>query len=125
MKIEAQFDSYEEMVAFANKMVGDVKPEKKQKLKEEVKEVTREEVKQENNQIADELPVDNSTEDEIPKVEGEVVYTLEQVRAKLTELSRTGKAKEVKQLLTSLGASNVSALDPSKYAEAMEKAGNI
>jgi hypothetical protein len=128
MKIEAQFDSIEEMVSFANKLASGVKPEvlsKKQKMKEEEKAVTGEEVKetQPNNQIADELPIKEDTADELPKAEGEIVYTLEQVRAKLTELSRTGKAKAVKQLLNNLGADNVSSLNPSKYTEAMEKAG--
>lgn len=55
----------------------------------------------------------------------EAAYTLVDVRAKLTELSRGGKAKEVKKLLTDAGASNVSSLDPSKYGEVMEKAGEL
>ena len=59
-------------------------------------------------------------------VTGEVIqYTQAEVRAKLTELSRAGRAKEVKKLLTDAGATNVTALEPSKYAEVMEKAGEL
>ncbi len=52
-------------------------------------------------------------------------YTLEEVRAVLAKLTRSGKQKQVKALLTSLGAKNLSSVDPKDYAALMEKAGEI
>lgn len=48
--------------------------------------------------------------------------TLEQVRAKLTELSQGGKAAEVKALITAMGAAKLTDVASDKYPEMLEKA---
>lgn len=89
-------------------------------------EVKKEEVKKAEAKKEDPKPVVVKEEEIKQEVSEEAVsYTLEQVRAKLTELSRAGKAKEVKKLLTDAGATNVSTLGPDKYAEVMQKAGEL
>ena len=51
--------------------------------------------------------------------------TLEQVRAKLADLTRKGKRAEVKKLLEVYGANKLSEVPADKYAELMEKAAEI
>lgn len=54
--------------------------------------------------------------------------TLEEVRAELSKLSRTGKTSVVKQILAGFGANKLSEVDPSKYwllmAQAQEANGS-
>lgn len=52
-------------------------------------------------------------------------YTLEEVRAKLAELNKSGKRAEVKTLLGSFGAAKLSDIPADKYGELMEKAGEL
>ncbi len=52
-------------------------------------------------------------------------YTLQQVRARLTELSRAGKADAVKALLKQHGATNVTELDPAHYAAVLAAGGAL
>lgn len=51
-----------------------------------------------------------------------VKITLEHVRAKLAEISQSGKAAQVKALLTEFGASTLSSVPAEKYAELLNKA---
>ena len=51
--------------------------------------------------------------------------TLEQVRAKLADLTRNGKRAEVKKLLNEFGANKLSDVPADKYAELMAKAEEI
>lgn len=51
--------------------------------------------------------------------------TLEQVRAKLAELTRNGKREQVKALLNEFGANKLSEVPADKYAELMAKAEGI
>lgn len=48
--------------------------------------------------------------------------TLEQVRAKLAEVSNAGKKNEVKELLTSYGVSKLTDLPVEKYSELLAEA---
>jgi hypothetical protein len=48
--------------------------------------------------------------------------TLEQVRAKLAEVSNAGKKNEVKELLTSYGVSKLTDLPAEKYSELLAEA---
>lgn len=57
-------------------------------------------------------------EAEAPTVE----YTLQQVRAKMAELTQAGKQAGVKALLKKYGAANLTGLDPTHYAAAMAEA---
>lgn len=104
MIITAEFKDFDEMVGFAKQLIGDTP-----------------------------AVVPKNT---VAKVEGEVVdtpvqeentkeYTLEEVRAALSVLTRNGKQKEVKELLTSFGAKNLSSIDSKDYAAVMEKAGSL
>ncbi|ACL77359.1 hypothetical protein [Ruminiclostridium cellulolyticum] len=62
--------------------------------------------------------------EEQPKVDeegqSEEKITLEQVRAKLAELTRAGKP--IKQLITKFGASKLSEIPAEKYAEVLKEA---
>jgi hypothetical protein len=59
-------------------------------------------------------------EDPTPAAEPEL--TLEVVRAKLTEVSKAGKATEVKALLAALGVANLTAVPKEAYAKLMADA---
>lgn len=115
MSITVTFNSYEEMVAFAKQIAGvPEQGEVKQKVKK-----AKEPIPSENNAPAD-------IEEEVPFEKEETkTYTLEEVRAELAKLTRSGKQKEVKEILTSFGAKNLSSVDPKDYAALMEKAGAI
>ena len=54
--------------------------------------------------------------------EDKPAYTLEQVRAKLADLSRGGKQAEVKALLNKLGAKKLTEVPEDKYPELMQEA---
>ena len=51
--------------------------------------------------------------------------TIEEVRAKLSELSASGKTVEVKALLNKFGAFKLPDLEPHHFAEVLEKAGEL
>ena len=51
--------------------------------------------------------------------------TIEEVRAKLSELSASGKTVEVKALLNKFGAFKLPDLEPHHFAEVLEKAGDL
>lgn len=63
-------------------------------------------------------------EAEAPEAEAApaVEYTLQQVRAKMAELTQAGKQDGVKKLLKKYGATNLTGLDPAHYAAAMAEA---
>lgn len=48
-------------------------------------------------------------------------YTLATVRAMLSKLSQAGHQKEAKAIINSVGASRISEVDPSKYANIIEQ----
>ena len=52
-------------------------------------------------------------------------YTLEQVRAKLTELSRAGKREAVNALIKSYGVNKLTDLPKDNYTDIMQKAGEM
>jgi hypothetical protein len=126
MGITVQFESYEEMIGFANKLVGQQPaPAKKitKPVKEEAPAVDVTKVETPEN---DDYPIpDQQQIEEEAAGEEEVTYTLEEVRAKLTELTRSGKQKEVKAILTSVKAANLTSVDPKDYSVVMEKAGKL
>lgn len=63
-----------------------------------------------------------SEPDSLPETQGAKTYKLEDVRAKLADLSRAGKSAEVKQIISLFNAEKLSDVDPSNYAELMAKA---
>jgi light-harvesting protein B-800-850 alpha chain len=68
----------------------------------------------------DPKPVAEPSAQEAPAAEPEL--TLEVVRAKLTEVSKAGKATEVKALLAALGVANLTAVPKEAYAKLMADA---
>lgn len=66
----------------------------------------------------------DSTEKEVIKEikVTEKTYSLEEVRAKLADISRAGFTEEVKELIEKFGANKLSEIDPSKYADLMKEA---
>jgi hypothetical protein len=64
----------------------------------------------------DPTPTATTAETEAPEL------TLEVVRAKLTEVSKAGKATEVKALLAALGVANLTAVPKEAYAKLMADA---
>jgi len=128
MGITVQFESYEEMIAFAGKLVGTEKGiEKPVKKATKTKETVVEELPRvegeivEETQRAEDLPY----EEEAPADEETPSFTLEEVRAKLTALTRAGKQKEVKAILDCVKAKNLTSVESKDYAVVMEKAGAL
>jgi len=66
-------------------------------------------------------PVANPAEPE-PEVKS---YTVEEVRAALSALSKAGKKAEVKAILESVGVAKLSDVQPEDYAAVMQKAGAV
>lgn len=126
--ITVQYKDFDDMVAFAKNLVRQLggcktveidipvnaaEPEKEQEA------VTFIQNKQEPVRQAGER-AEMSAPDKSEKT-----YALEDVRAKLAELNKSGKRAEVKSLLGSFGAVKLSDVPTDKYGELMEKAGEI
>jgi len=126
MKIEAQFDSIEEMMGFAIRLVGGTTAAeaiKKQKVDQTAKtKVTAKEEAPEEDSVPEE---GTQRAEDLPSEEETKTFTLEEVRASLAVLTRTGKQKQVKDLLTFFKAKNLTSVDPKDYAALMEKAGAL
>lgn len=135
MSITVQFKDFEEMVAFAKMLLNGYQIEPKPETVNV--SVVRDEV---TDKKVEKSPVDEKIVAELSKSETSMntapvgiedeeepvkTYKLEEVRAELAKLTRAGKQKAVKELLTSFGAKNLSSVDPKDYAALMEKAGEI
>lgn len=74
-----------------------------------------------------EIPEPSSTSDQDGRTQADPVkvFDLMSVRARLAELSKSGKAAEVKTLITEMGATKLTDIPASRYAELMEKAGAL
>lgn len=70
------------------------------------------------------LTISPPTESALPPAQSEAVapVTLEQVRAKLSALSNSGKREQVKALISSFNVANLSALPAEQYGDIMAKA---
>ncbi|MCI1574710.1 MAG: hypothetical protein LKH78_03135 [Weizmannia coagulans] len=69
-------------------------------------------------------PAKDQQPDPEPK-EDKPTISLEAVRAKLAELSQAGMQKEVKALINSYGVKKLTEIPKDKYAEVLEKAGEL
>ena len=116
MSITVEFKDFAEMIAFAKQLLGTPASKQEPKKKEAALPSETEASMMNSPESIDEAPFEGGTV---------MTYTLEEVRAKLAELTRAGKAKEVKELLNSFGAKNLTSLDPKHYAAVMEKAGAL
>lgn len=87
--------------------------------KQEAKEATT------TTQKAKEEPIMTESTEKAPwtKPEEEPKVTLEQLRAKLATMTKSGKSAEVKALLNSVGANKLTEVPPEKYAELWKAAG--
>lgn len=111
MKIVCEFNDYEEMMGFAAKLQQDQKNEPISMTEEP----------------GEPEPVEEPAKAETPEPEKmkTKTYTLVDVRAKLGELQKSGKRDQVKELLKSFEAAKLSDVPEEKYAELMEKAGEL
>jgi len=57
-----------------------------------------------------------------PKEKAEKTYSLEEVRAVLADLSRSGFTDDVRALINKHGAEKLSEVEPSRYADLMKDA---
>lgn len=112
MKIVCEFNDYEEMMGFAANLQQGQKSEPMPTMEEDPgePEPVEEPAKAENLE---------------PEKKETKTYTLVDVRAKLGELQKSGKRDQVKELLKSFDAAKLSDVPEEKYAELMEKAGEL
>lgn len=112
MKINAEFESFEEMIEFSEKLLG--AKSKKEKTKKEAPEPKVEEPKVEEQKAPTPEPKAPSPEP---------AYTLTDVRAALAALAKKDKEK-MKAVLNSVGASNLKEVKEEDYATVMERCGD-
>jgi delta-aminolevulinic acid dehydratase/porphobilinogen synthase len=92
---------------------------KKTKITKTVEQVTPVEEIEQPVLIEESTTIEDVVE-EIPPVQ---TYTLEEVREALANLTKRGKP--IKDLITSFGVTKLTEIDPSKYNEVMQKAGEL
>lgn len=112
MKINVEFESFEEMIEFSEKLLGT--KSKKEKMKKEAPEPKVEEPKVEEQKAPTPEPKAPSPEP---------AYTLTDVRAALAALAKKDKEK-MKAVLSSVGASNLKEVKEEDYATVMERCGD-
>lgn len=114
MKINVEFESFEEMIEFSEKLLGT--KSKKEKTKKEAPEPKVEEPKAPTPE-----PEPEPAKPE--PVKPEASYTLTDVRAALAALAKKDKEK-MKAVLSSVGASNLKEVKEEDYATVMERCGD-
>lgn len=101
-------------------------PKCKQEKKEEPK---REEPKEQKTSPVEEpvkeQPATEPDEKEAPAETETSSYTLVDVRTKLGALTKAGKKAQVQELIKSFGVDKLSQIPEDKYAEVMQKAGEL
>lgn len=117
MKIICEFVDYEEMLDFAGKLRQGGDPV------QAAKSAGQKELKKEKEKMEAEKGMETLANSEAMREDA--VYTLMDVRAKLAELQKSGKREQVKGLLEGFGASKLSDVPAEKYAELMQKAGEL
>lgn len=70
-------------------------------------------------------PAETKKTKQADKPVDQTTYTLETVRAKLANLSQSGKQKEVKAIIESFGVAKLTDIPAEKYPEVMEKAAEL
>lgn len=149
MQVKATFDSIEEMMAFVDLIEGGIQCGTRSVVAQAPGVITAEVQKTETPMDrgqdagaaptaagesaldADRLPFDENTAaarergTESQKEPGGKEYSLEEVRAKLAELNKSGKRAGVKALLAAFGAVKLTEVPAERYGELMEKAGEL
>ena len=119
MKINVEFESFEEMIEFSERLLGT--KSKKEKTKKEAPEPKVEEPKVEEQKAPTPEPKAPTPEPKAPSPEP--AYTLTDVRAALAALAKKDKEK-MKAVLSSVGASNLKEVKEEDYATVMERCGD-
>lgn len=91
---------------------------------ETVKEKKETPIKETTKTKAEEVPKETKSE-EVEEKATTPGLTFEQVRIKLAEVSQKGKQKELKALITSMGAEKLSDIPEEQYAELLEKVSEL
>lgn len=94
-------------------------------VSEKIEAKTKETTKQDDAPSAEETEApkkDEPKQEEEPESEETAGISLETVRGKLAELAQSGKQKEVKALITEMGAKKLTDVPAEKYPELLEKA---
>lgn len=121
MKINVEFESFEEMIEFSEKLLGT--KSKKEKTEKEAPEPKVEEPKAPTPEQKVEEPKAPAPEPASEPVKPETSYTLTDVRAALAALAKKDKEK-MKAVLNSVGASNLKEVKEEDYATIMERCGD-
>lgn len=122
MSITVEFKDFEEMKGFARELLGgqpatNSAPEPVKAAKAEKPETKTTPVEQKTEKE----PEKNTSTAPIEQEESKT-YSLEEVRAKLADLNKSGKRTQVKELLSSFGVEKLSEIVSEHYSELMEKA---
>lgn len=114
-QITVVYKDFEEMKAVAREILkGEVEREEQSR-----KSVKKEIQKVETPEYEPDEPKPTKEKKE------EVSYTLQEVRARLAVLTKTGKKAQVQELLNSFGAEKLSQIGQENYPELMRKAGEL
>lgn len=116
MNIRLDFDNYEEMIDFCTRLIGIGKTV-------EIPEAVTRPAEPESTAPEEPTPaVEEAEPDAEEPAAEEPVYTKEDIRAKLRDLQKAGKKKEVSELIESFGVTKFTEIPQDKYNELMEKA---
>lgn len=121
--ITVQFKDFDDMMAFAKQMCGVATVATRPEPQPEPAAVAS----SNDHTAGPDAEAESVTEDaamEVTAAEPETV-TLEEVRARLAALNKSGKRTEVKALLAGFGAVKLSEVPEDQYAALMEKAGEL
>ncbi|QAA31221.1 hypothetical protein [Clostridium manihotivorum] len=136
MKIVAEFNSVEEILAFTSTF-GKVGTEPKEAIKQAIKGTSKpveSKVIMDNKDVEITKPVqvftpdkeeenkDEAVTEDTPNEETEVKVTKEMIRDLLGKVMKAGKQKEVKALVAKYGASKVPDLKEEQYAAVYQEA---
>lgn len=123
MRINLTFNDFEEMTEFCRKMAGEEEKEAPKKPKVKAKEEAKVEAKEDVQEDAKE-EIKEDVQEQTPE-EKPAEVSLEDVRAALGELQKSGKRAEVKELIKAFGCTKLTEIPADKYAEVLKKAGEI
>jgi hypothetical protein len=131
MTITAVFDSLEDMIGFAGKLVGNGSQEAVRTFLncgevyrpgENSQEATQDEPMETEGHPSEAQEEPEPVKE--PEKEGPA-YTLVQVREKLAELQKAGKRAQVQELIAGFGVKKLTEVPEDRYTELMQKAGEL
>ena len=132
MTITAVFESFEDMMGFAGNLVGNGGQEASRtflsggdvyRKSESSPQDMQEEPPKDEEQPGDRHEA--ATEPVKGPEDGAQGYTLVQVRERLAELQKAGKRAQVQGLISGFGVKKLTEVPEGRYAELMQKAGEL